>query len=89
MLILQTPKNLTWYNTNMKKAVELQIVVWKEGKDYVAQCLNVDVSSFGSDQKEALANIQEALELYFEDSSTNDIQIVEKPTVVTQQLQYA
>ena len=73
----------------MKKAVELQIVVWKEGKDYVARCLNVDVSSFGTTQKEALKNINEALELYFEDDSPRSIQSVEKPTVVTQQLQYA
>lgn len=38
----------------------------KEGKYYVAQCLDVDVSSFGSTQEEALENLQEAAELYFE-----------------------
>ena len=33
-------------------------IVWKEGKYYVAQCLNVDVSSFGVTKKEALVNLQ-------------------------------
>jgi len=32
----------------------------------VAQCLNVDVSSFGSTRDEAVANLKEAVELYFE-----------------------
>lgn len=41
-------------------------VVWKEGKYYVAQCLNIDVSSFGDTKKQALSNLDEALELYFE-----------------------
>lgn len=73
----------------MKKAVNLNIVVWKEGKHFVAQCLNVDVSSFGSTRKSALNNIQEALELYFEDNKPESIQLIHEPTVVTQQLQYA
>ena len=42
-----------------------EIVVWKEGKYYVVQCLDVDVSSFGKTKKEALTHIGEALELYF------------------------
>ncbi len=41
-------------------------VVWKEDKQYVAQSLNVDVSSFGESKVEALRNLREALELYFE-----------------------
>ncbi|MFA5132137.1 MAG: type II toxin-antitoxin system HicB family antitoxin [Candidatus Paceibacterota bacterium] len=51
------------------KKISLRNVVWKEGKHYVAQCLNVDVSSFGSTKKTAENNLQEALELYFEDIS--------------------
>lgn len=42
-------------------------VVWKEGKHFIGQCPNVDVSSFGGTKKEAFANLREALELYFED----------------------
>ncbi len=67
----------------------LQNVVWKEGKYYVAQCLNVDISSFGKTKKEALDNLEEALELYFEDKDTSRIAVVEKPTIVRRQLQYA
>ena len=48
------------------RRTNLKNVVWKEGKYYVAQCLNVDVSSFGKTKKDALANLDEALELYFE-----------------------
>lgn len=36
------------------KIMNLQNVIWKEGKYYVAQCLNVDVSSFGKSRKRAL-----------------------------------
>jgi predicted RNase H-like HicB family nuclease len=33
---------------------------------FVAQCLEVDVASQGESEDEALANLREALELYFE-----------------------
>lgn len=46
--------------------VNLKNIVWKEDKYYVAQCLNVEVSSFGKTKKEAIKNLDEALELYFE-----------------------
>jgi len=38
-----------------------------EDELYVAQCLEVDVASQGETVERALANLQEALELYFED----------------------
>jgi len=41
-------------------------VVWREGKWFVAQCLEVDVASQGRTKEEALANLREALELLFE-----------------------
>jgi len=63
----------------MAKTINLKNVVWKEGKYYVAQCLNVDVSSFGKTKKEALANLDEALRLYFEDAKNPRILKVEKP----------
>ena len=45
----------------------LKYIVQKEGKYYVSQCLNVDVSSFGNTVQEAIDNLNEALMLYFED----------------------
>ncbi len=40
--------------------------VWRDGDYYVAQCLDVDVASQGEDEEDALSNLREALELYFE-----------------------
>lgn len=40
--------------------------LYREDEFHVAQCLNVDVSSFGATQQEAIANLREAVELYFE-----------------------
>lgn len=71
------------------KKLDLQTAVWKEGKYYVAQCLNVDVSSFGKTKEEAVKNLDEALELYFQDEKAHDIQKVEQPTIIKRQLQYA
>jgi len=73
----------------MSRSIQLQNVVWKEGKFYVAQCLNVEVSSFGKTKKEALDNLNEALELYFEDQKPIKIVKIENPSIVKHQLQYA
>ena len=69
--------------------IPLKNVVWKEGKYYVAQCLNVDVSSFGESRKEALSNLDEALELYFEDVKITKISKVERPQIVPLVLKHA
>lgn len=66
--------------------IQVQNVVWREGKHYVAQCLNVDVSSFGDSKDEALQNLQEALELYFEDQSVEGITIIENPELISRKL---
>lgn len=34
--------------------VPLKNILWKEGNYYLAQCLNVEVSSFGDTKEEAL-----------------------------------
>jgi predicted RNase H-like HicB family nuclease len=52
----------------MKK---IKYVIYKEGKYYVSQCLNVDISSFGTTIDEASANLKEALQLYFEDDKSH------------------
>ncbi|MGA2470779.1 MAG: type II toxin-antitoxin system HicB family antitoxin [Solirubrobacteraceae bacterium] len=69
--------------------LHLQSVVYREGKHYVAQCLNVDVSSFGDRESTALANLHEALELYFEDAAEADLTPVEAPEVRALTLQRA
>ena len=72
----------------MKKA-KFTNIIWKEGKYYVAQCLNVDVSSFGKTKKDALKNLEEALELYLEDLPERKIIKIEQPSINVQQLKYA
>lgn len=47
----------------------LSYVTWEEDGAFVAQCLDVDIASEGDNQDEAIANLKEALELYFEDAS--------------------
>jgi predicted RNase H-like HicB family nuclease len=69
--------------------VALKNIVWQEGKYFVAQCLNVEVSSFGESKESALANLTEALELYFEDVSIDSIQTVENPEIVTTSFDHA
>jgi len=61
------------------RKLELKNVVWREGKYYVAQCLNVDISSFGRTKKDALDNLDEALELYLKRPR---IVKVERPEIV-------
>ena len=69
--------------------MDLKNVVWKEGKHYVAQCLNVDVSSFGKTKNEALKALDEALELYFEDVRYPKVTKIEKPELVKMSICHA
>jgi predicted RNase H-like HicB family nuclease len=47
--------------------VRLTAAITHEAPWYVARCLEVEVASQGESVEEALANLREALELYFED----------------------
>lgn len=69
--------------------VAVKNLVWKEGKYYVARCLNVEVSSFGATRKEALSNLDEALELYFEDVADFQVVKIKYPKITTQLLAHA
>lgn len=46
--------------------VEISVLFYQEGRYWVAQALDVDVSSFGETLDGARASIREALELYFD-----------------------
>jgi len=46
----------------------IKYIIYKEGKYYISQSLNVDVASFGKTVEEATTNLKEALDLYFEDA---------------------
>jgi predicted RNase H-like HicB family nuclease len=57
---------------------QLTASISKEGKWFVAQCLEVDVASQGKTEKQALKNLQEALELYLEEPTAT-----KKPKIVS------
>jgi predicted RNase H-like HicB family nuclease len=71
------------------KTTKMKALVWKEGKYHVAQLLNVDVSSFGESKREAMANLREAAELFFEDSTEKEIRSVVSPEIVTTDIVHA
>jgi len=46
----------------------MKYVIAPENDAFVAQCLDVEVASDGDTEEAAVANLKEALELYFEDA---------------------
>lgn len=47
-------------------SVKITVIVQKEEDWYVAKCLENNVASQGKTIEEALANLREAIELYYE-----------------------
>ena len=58
---------------------QIHSVVWKENDLFVAKALEVEVASQGMSENEAIRNLEEALELYFEDNSDQEITKVSQP----------
>ena len=58
--------------------------VTREDGWYVARCLEVEVTSQGTTVENTLANLKEALELYFEDTALPDE--IEPPIIATVEL---
>ena len=48
----------------------LNYVVYFEDGAFIARCLDVEVASEGDTREGAVANLREALELYFEDHTS-------------------
>ena len=46
---------------------ELSYIIYRDENFFTAQCLDVNIASFGETIEEAKLMIKEALELYFED----------------------
>ncbi len=51
----------------MEQTLRMPILTWKEGEVYVADCPAVRIASQGDTEQEAIENLKEAIELYFED----------------------
>ena len=61
--------------------MQLTAAITHEPPWYVARCLDVEVASQGGTVDEALGNLREALELYFEDAPLPDS--VEPPIIAS------
>ena len=74
----------------MKKDLETKNIIWKENDTYVSLCLDFGISSFGKTKKEALLNLQEAIELYLEDKSNLKQKVkIGKPEYIKTRVRYA
>ena len=51
---------------------KVHYTLYREESDYIAQCLDFDVSSFGETKEEALRMLKEAVELYLEDDGASE-----------------
>ena len=52
---------------------KLTAIIEREGDGYVTLCPELDIASQGGSVEEARANLKEALELFFETASTEEI----------------
>ena len=57
----------------MKVTRELTAIIEREGNGYVSLCPELDVASQGDTIEEARANLVEALELFFESASPEEL----------------
>lgn len=62
-------------------AFKSNVYITKDEDWYVANSIETGVASQGKTIEEAIANLKEALELYFEDNKVSDVSI---PTYLTQ-----
>lgn len=69
--------------------INLPSLTWKEDDIYVSQCLEVDISSSGDTKENALAALQEALELYYEDTPLPKKSKIKNPTLASITLKHA
>lgn len=58
----------------MSRIVRFTATITPEDGWYVARCIEIEVASQGRTIDEALANLREALELYFEDEPAPEVQ---------------
>lgn len=57
----------------MNKKIELTAVIEKEDNVYISLCPELDIASQGETPEEAKSNLIEALELFYETASENEI----------------
>lgn len=62
--------------TKQKVNQGLNALVWREEDLYVAKAVEIEVASQGKTRKEAVSNLKEAIELYFEDEKVPQSKIL-------------
>ena len=53
---------------------KVHVVLWQDGDQWVAWCLEYDVASQGNSEQHAMEMIQEAVELYIEDMTREELE---------------
>ena len=66
------PLYYEWGETLVKK--QLTAIIEREGDGYVSLCPELDIASQGDTIEETRNNLREAVELFFEAASPNEIQ---------------
>jgi len=57
----------------MKQLKQLTCIIEREGGGYVSLCPQIDIASQGDSVEEARINLVEAIELFFEMASPNEV----------------
>jgi len=57
----------------MKRLHQLTAIIEREGNGYVALCPELDIASQGGNVEDARANLQEAVELFFETADPSEV----------------
>jgi predicted RNase H-like HicB family nuclease len=64
---------------------QFTVIIEREGNGYVSLCPDIDIASQGDTIEEARENLREAIELFFETASPEEIQTrVHEEVYVTQ-----
>ena len=51
----------------------LTVTIWREGDGYVSLCPELDIASQGDTVEDARANLQEAVDLFFEAADASEV----------------
>jgi len=71
MAAVYGPKGAYPFPNPPKPPQRLNAVVVKEDDLYIAQCLDVDVSSFGHSRAQAFSRLREAVQMHYEELAGN------------------
>jgi predicted RNase H-like HicB family nuclease len=78
-------KDYPIFNATMEVPMKLTAIIEREGNGYVALCPELDIASQGDSIEQARDNLKEAIELFFECASPEEIrQRLHEEVFVTQ-----